>query len=135
VSFTPGSVTASPNGPFTLNLQLEGANDALAVSPLRVKWDPALLRLNDIAPGDFLSRNNGRLTSVKDIRNDAGEATLTMSRAAGSSGVSGSGAVAVMNFVAIGKGTATVSVTDMALKNSQDQPTTVTLGGVQVAIQ
>jgi len=135
VSFLPGSISASPNGPFTVNVQLEGANDALAVSPLRVKWDPAVLRLNDIAPGDFLSRDNGRLTSVKDIRNDAGEATLTLSRAPGSSGVSGTGAVASLNFVAIGRGSATITVTELGLKNSQDQPVSVTLGGLPVAVQ
>jgi hypothetical protein len=72
---------------------------------------------------------------VKDIRNDSGEATLTMSRAAGSPGVSGAGALATLNFVAVGKGSATVTVTEMGLKNSQNQPATVTLGGVQVAVQ
>jgi general secretion pathway protein D len=135
VSFIPGSITASPNGPFTVNVQLEGVSDAFAVSPLRVKWDPAVLRLSDIAPGDLLSRNSGVLNSVKDIRNDTGEATLTMSRAAGANGVSGTGPVATLNFVAIGKGSATISVTEMGLKNSQGQPVTVTLGGVPVAVQ
>ena len=135
MSFLPGSISASPNGPFTVNVQLEGASDALAVSPLRIKWDPAVLRLNDIAPGDLLSRDSGRVTSVKDIRNDAGEATLTLSRAPGSSGVSGTGAVASLNFVAIGRGSATITVTEMGLKNSQDQPVSVTLGGLPVAVQ
>jgi general secretion pathway protein D len=135
VTFAPGSITAPPNGPFTVNVQIEGASDAQAVTPLRVKWDPAVLRLSDIAPGDLLSRNNGVLNSVKDIRNDAGEATLTMSRAAGASGVSGSGAVATLNFVAIGRGSASVTVTEMGLKNSQGQTVPVTLGGVQVAVQ
>ncbi len=135
VSFVPGGITAPQNGPFTLNVQLENAGDAFAVSPLRIKWDPALLRLSDIAPGDLLSRNSGVLNSVKDIRNDSGEATLTMSRSAGSSGVSGTGPVATLNFVAIGKGSATVTVTEMGLKNSQGQPVPVTLGGMQVAVQ
>ena len=54
-----------------------------SVSPLRVKWDPAVLRLTDITPGDLLSRNGGAVSSIKDVRNDAGEATLNVSRAAG----------------------------------------------------
>ena len=75
VAFTPGSVSVGPNTPFTVNVELNGAADASSVSPLRVKWDPAVLRLTDITPGDLLSRNGGAVSSIKDVRNDAGEAT------------------------------------------------------------
>ena len=106
-----------------------------AISPLRVKWDPAVLRLTDIAPGELLSRNGGALSSIKDIRNDAGEATLNVSRTAGGAGVSGAGPVAILNFVAVARGTGSVTVTELGLKNSQSQSVPVTLGAVSVAVQ
>ena len=81
ITFNPGVLNARPNTPFTVTIQLENATNAGSVNPLRISWDPMLLRLNDIAPADLLSRDGGRITSVKDIRNDAGQATLTMSRA------------------------------------------------------
>ena len=84
VAFTPGSVSVRPNTPFTVNVELNGAADATAVSPLRIKWDPAVLRLTDITPGEFLSRNGGAVSSIKDIRNDAGEATINVTRTAAS---------------------------------------------------
>ena len=135
VSFLPSAISVSPNQPFVVNVQLNGVSDAFSLTPMRIKWDPAVMRLTDATPGDLLSRDNGRVSSVKDIRNDTGEATLTLSRAGGSAGVSGSGPVAILNFVAIGNGSGTVSVTEMGLKNSQSQPVPVTLGAVQVAIQ
>ena len=101
VTFNPGTVAANANSPFTLNVQLENATDAASITPLRVSWDPALLRLNDIAPGDLMARDGGRVTSVKDIRNDAGQASLTLNRAAGAAGVNGSGSVATLTFVAL----------------------------------
>jgi len=82
-----------------------------------------------------LSRDGGRVTTVKDIRNDAGEATLTISRLPGSPGVSGSGAIATLNFVAVGAGSSTVSLTGSVVQNSQQQPVTVTLGELPVKIQ
>ncbi|MCU1336648.1 MAG: type and secretion system protein [Bryobacterales bacterium] len=134
VGFTPGSVSVGPNTPFTVNVELNGANDAFSISPLRVKWDPAVLRLTDIAPGDLLSRNGGAVSAIKDIRNDAGEATLNLGRSGGA-GISGSGPVAVLNFVAVAPGTGSVTVTELALRNSQSQPVPVALGSVSVAVK
>jgi general secretion pathway protein D len=134
VVFTPGSVSVGPNTPFTVNVELNGAADAAAVSPLRVKWDPAVLRLTDITPGDLLSRNGGAVSSIKDVRNDAGEATINVTRTAGA-GISGSGPVAVLNFVAVAPGKGSVTVTEMGLKNSQSQAVPVALGSVSVAVQ
>jgi general secretion pathway protein D len=133
IVFTPGSVSVGANTPFAVNVELNGATDASTISPLRVKWDPAVLRLTDITPGDLLSRG-GAVSSIKDIRNDAGEATRTVARAAGP-GVTGSGPVAILNFVAVARGTGAVTVTEMGLKNSQALAVPVTLGSVSVAVQ
>jgi len=93
-----------------------------------------VLRLTDIAPGELLSRNGGTVSSIKDVRNDAGEATITVTRPAGP-GISGSGPVAVLNFVAVAPGKGSVTVTEMGLKNSQSQAVPVALGSVAVAVQ
>jgi general secretion pathway protein D len=135
IVFLPGNVSVGPNTPFTVNVELNGAADAFAITPLRVKWDPAVLRLTDITPGDLLSRSGGTLSSIKDVRNDAGEATLNVSRAAGGTGVSGSGPVAILNFVAVARGNGAVTITEMGLKNPQMQPLPVALGSVSVAVQ
>jgi len=138
VVFLPGSVSVGPNTPFTVNVELNGASDAFSISPLRVKWDPAVLRLTDITPGDLLSRSGGAVSSIKDVRNDAGEATLNVSRTAGPAGTvgaSGSGPVAILNFVSVARGSGSVTVTEMGLRNSQSQPVPVTLGSVSVAVQ
>jgi len=135
VTFQPGVVTVAPNTPFTLNVQLENAAGAASVMPLRVSWDPALMRLNDIAAGELMSRDGGRVTSVKDIRNDTGQATLSIARAAGSAGVSGSGPVATLSFVALASGSGRVTVTEMSVSDAQNRSLPVTLGTVPVAIQ
>ena len=134
VVFLPGNISVAPNSPFTVTVELNGASDASSISPLRVKWDPAVMRLTDIAPGDLLSRGGGAVNSIKDIRNDAGEATINISRTGGA-GVSGSGPVAVLNFVSVARGNGSVTITEMGLKNSQLQAVPVVLGSVPVAVQ
>jgi general secretion pathway protein D len=120
--------------PVNLNVQLDGAVDAFSASPIRVKWDPAILRLNDITPGDLLSGDGNQATSVKDIRNDVGEASISIARRPGA-GVNGAGTVATLNFVAVGRGAGAVAVTEINLRNTQAQPLAVTLGSVPVNVQ
>ncbi len=55
--------------------------------------------------------------------------------AAGSGGVSGSGALATFSFSAIGKGSTKVTVTDFGLKNTQLQPIVVTGPEMDVNVQ
>jgi general secretion pathway protein D len=114
---------------------LENASDVFSVSPIKIKFDPAQLRLNDIGPGDLLSRDGAQTTSVKDIRNDTGEATLTVSRLPGSPGVSGPGSIAILNFTAMGRGTSTVTITDLGLKNTQQLSIPASLSELAVTIQ
>ena len=116
-------------------MQVDNAADAFSVSPLKIKFDPAQLRLNDFVAGDLFSRDGARVTTVKDIRNDTGEATLTVTRLPGATGVSGAGGLATLNFTAVGMGTGTVSITEAGLKNTQLQALPAALGSVQVTIQ
>jgi general secretion pathway protein D len=131
LSFQPGVVQVSPNAPFTLTVRMDNAVDASSVTPLRIKFDPALVRLNDATAGDLL----GRVATVKDIRNDTGEATLTLTRPPGAAGVSGSGALATLSFTAVGRGAGTVSITQANVKNSRLETLPVTLASVPVRVQ
>jgi len=135
LSFSPSPLQTIPNGVFTLTVQLDGASDVFSLAPLQIKFDPAQLRLNDASAGDLLTRDGGRVTTAKDIRNEAGEASVTLTRLPGAGGVSGSGAVATLTFSAIGRGTGTVSITGAGLRNSQSQAVPVLLGSVPVTVQ
>jgi hypothetical protein len=54
--------------------------------------------------------------------NDTGEASVTLSRAPGAGGMSGSGTLMNFIFQAAAPGTTTVSLPDFALRDSKLQP-------------
>ena len=135
VSFSPSTVQAADGANVTVNVQVENGAAMSSVAPLRIKYDPALLRLVDIAPGDIFSRGGGGATSTKDIRNDDGEASITIERLPGAPAVSGSGTLAVLTFTAIGSGQAPVTIEEVALKDSQSQPVAATTATLGVQIQ
>ena len=124
VTFTPPNTQAALSEPVVVSLDAQNVTDLFAASPIRLKWDPKVLRLVQIAPGAFL-KQDGQNPPIIDIRNDTGEATISVSRVTGSQGATGTGSLAQLTFMAIGKGTAAVTVTEASLKNSTQQPIAV----------
>ena len=57
LKFDPGTVTASANSTFSVNIVLTGGRDVYSV-PIQITYDPAHLQLVNIASGDLLSRDN-----------------------------------------------------------------------------
>lgn len=135
VRFAPTAVDVAPGATVQAVVQIDNAADLFSASPIRVKYDASLLKLNDLTPGELFTRDGVRITSVKDIRNELGEATLTVARAPGTKGISGSGAVLMLNFTAVGKGTATVTLPDFNLKDSELRPVAATPGELSVRIK
>jgi len=84
-----------------------------------------------VTPAGLLAQPGGNPPSL-DIRNDAGEATIEMSRAAG---VNGSGLLMQFSFTAVGKGTSTLSVSEINLRDSQRKPISVTAPSLPVTVQ
>ena len=135
VSFSPSTLQAADGATVHVNVQVENGATMNSVAPLRIKYDPALLRLEDIAPGDIFSRGGGGATSTKDIRNDDGEASITIARLPGAAAVNGPGTLAVLTFTAIGSGQAPVTIEEVALKDSQSQPVAASTATLGVKIQ
>jgi general secretion pathway protein D len=121
VMFNPATVDAQAGSTFTVNLQVENVSD-LYSAPLRIKFDPNLLRLNEVARGGFLGGDGREVIFTRNILNDTGDATVNLSRMPGTGGISGSGTLVTLSFQAVRRGTAAVAVQQMTLVNSQSQP-------------
>ena len=134
LTFAPASVQVQLSAPVVVTLQISGAA-SLASVPVKLKWDPKILRLNQVTPGALLSQDGGVNPPSLDIRNDAGEASVEMNRITGSPGVNGSGALMEFTFMAVGKGSTAVTITEVNLKDSKQQPIAVTAPSVPVVVQ
>jgi general secretion pathway protein D len=121
VSFAPAPAEGPLGSAITVSLMVENVTD-LFTAPLRLQFDPKVLRLNDVTPGGLLTSDGKPLLPMsKNIMNDTGEVSVTVSRAPGAGGVSGSGTLVTFVFQAAAKGTATVSLPDFALRDSKLQ--------------
>jgi general secretion pathway protein D len=134
VKFTPDTVEARVGNPVVPTLTIENAVDVFSVA-LRVRWDPKVLRLNSIAPGQFLSADGQKVNSPVDIRNDAGEATINLTRLPGAAGAGGNGPLATFAFTAMSPGATNISVTEITPKNSKQEPIEMTAPAIPVVVK
>jgi general secretion pathway protein D len=118
VVFAPSALDAQLSGAITVTLLLTGGQDVFA-APMQIQYDPKVLRLNDVARGPLLSSDGQQVVFTKNIMNDAGTATVNLNRFPGSKGVSGSGTLVTLTFQAVGRGSTTVSVPNLTVRDSQ----------------
>ena len=120
VHFSPSQVDSSQSNSFIVALSLEGGAD-VAAAPLQIQFDPKILRLNDVARGDFFSSDGQQPVFTKSILNDSGLATIQLNRLPGTPGANGAGVLITLNFQTVGKGATTVTIPNLSVRSSQGQ--------------
>ncbi|MEJ7606964.1 MAG: cohesin domain-containing protein [Bryobacteraceae bacterium] len=132
--FNPAVVQAPLSSAVTVQLMVENASD-LFDAPLRLKFDPKVLRLTGVQPGALLSSDGAKPNFSENTLNDTGDATIRLNRLPGTAGINGSGALLNFTFQAIERGSSAVSVLDPAFTNSKLQPLAVAAPSVTVTVQ
>jgi general secretion pathway protein D len=117
----PGITQTQAGGTIAIQLEVENAQDLFS-APFHLKYDPQILRLTEVKPGNLLSSDGQKAIFTRNILNDTGDATVHLNRMPGSGGVSGSGVLAVFTFQAITPGTATVTFSELPARNSKLLP-------------
>lgn len=130
LSFVPPTVQAQVSAPVVVGLQVSNASD-LAHVPIKIQWDPKILRLNQVTAAGLLAQPGGNPPSL-DIRNDSGDATIDMSRGAG---VNGSGPLMQFTFTAVGKGMTNLRVTEVNLRDSKQKSIPAAPPSLPVTVQ
>ncbi|HEV2202393.1 MAG TPA: cohesin domain-containing protein [Bryobacteraceae bacterium] len=135
VGFLPELILAPVGSAVIVNVELKGAANIASVGTLRIRYNPAQLRLNEISPGDLLSPDGAVLNTVKEIHNEAGEATISIARPAGAPPVTGTGAIAGLTFTALAPGSSPVAVAELNVLDGQGHAIAAALGELPVTVQ
>src|ERR1035437_8507023 len=120
VRFLPPQVEINAQGTTTVALIIENATD-FSSAPLQVSFDPKVVKLNDAGRGDFFSSDGQIPVFTKNIQNDAGAAAMNLSRLPDTPGVSGTGVLTTLIFQAVAKGSTTVTIPNLTVRNTQGQ--------------
>lgn len=121
LGFDPPVVSGAKNDYVWSALQVNNATDLFS-APMRIKYDPKVLELTDIIPGNALAVDGKKIAVIQDMKAGKGEAAVTISRQPGDPGLSASGPIVLFRFKVVGKGSTQVTFTDLQLKNSRGLP-------------
>ncbi|HEY5213195.1 MAG TPA: cohesin domain-containing protein [Acidobacteriaceae bacterium] len=129
LSVVPASANQAVGSTFQVSVVASNAHDLFAV-PLQLQFDPRVLSLVNVDSGDLLSRDG---QAVALVHRDEGNGAVTVSatRPPGSKGVDGQGTVCTLTFKALAPGDATLALTRIGLKDSQ-QNSIASVGGQAV---
>jgi len=121
LNFVPNAQDISLGGEFKVNLAIQNIADLFG-APLTIKFDPKMLRLNEVTPGTLLSIDGKQVNFTKNVQNDTGEASVSLTRFPGSGGVTSAGNLLTLSFTAISRGNSSVMVQGFTPTNSKGQP-------------
>ena len=114
--FNAPSQPVAAGSTFQVPIVLLGATDIASV-PLQIQYDPAILSLVNVNPGDLLSRD-GQAVALVHRDDGPGNITINAARPPGSKGVSGAGVVCVLSFQARVAGQSSLAMTRAAAVTS-----------------
>lgn len=121
VLFNTPALTVPTAASRTVTLQIQNVNDLFS-APIRIHFDPKVIQIEEIRQGNMMAGAGGqRVIFTRNIRNDAGEASVNLSRLPGSGGASGSGDLLNITVTGVAPGTAKLTA-EAPLQNSQMQP-------------
>jgi general secretion pathway protein D len=120
-SFVPNRLEAQLSSSATVTVQLDNATDLASVAA-HLQYDPRILRVVNIVPGDLPQRNAAPLQPVRNILNDVGQADVLITRGPADGGVSGSGSVFSVIFQAVGRGDTQVTLSFLRATSTSGQP-------------
>ncbi len=132
--FNPGAVQAKPGEKFTVALTLENGTDIFN-APMRIHFDPKLLRLTEVSRGGLLSGDGKQVIFSRNILNDSGDASIVLNRLPGAGGVSGTGTLVTLTFEATGTGATRITLPSLTIRDSQMRPLPATSPSLPVTIQ
>lgn len=130
--FDNSSISVAAGQQLTMSVYIDNAQQLFA-APLRIRYDQRVLTLTDVSKGDFLA--GPEMTDVifsRNIRNQAGQAAVNLSRFPGTGGADGSGVLVNLTFQAVAPGETTVAVTPTGARTAEQQ--TLQLGTAQAKV-
>ena len=135
VRFNPPEMESRVSGTVNVAVVIEGGSDIFA-APMVIRYDPKMLKLNDVTAGDFLGADGQTPVMSKNIQADLGQAQIVLQRPPGTAGVSGpAGVLLNLSFQAIGRGPTKIQIPTIAVRNSQGQQVPVGNPEFKLSIQ
>jgi general secretion pathway protein D len=132
--FEPATVVLKAGDTTTLGLAVSNVRDLYSI-PLMIHFDPAVVRVEEVRDGGFLSGGSQQVAVVQRIDQQQGQVIVSATRQPNTPGVNGTGTVFGLVVRAIGPGTARLQILQVNAHDSQQQTIPMVSGEATIQVQ
>jgi len=132
--FEPASIEIAAGGKATVDVIVDNAAQLFG-SPLRIGFDPRIVRVADITKGTFLEGDGMDLIFAKNIRPEVGQAAVNISRFPGTGGSDGRGVLVTLHLEGVAAGSSKIGVTSTGARNAEAQPISIPAAQLPVTVR
>jgi general secretion pathway protein D len=119
--FEPATPALKAGDSTTIGLIVDGVNDLFSI-PLLLKYNPAVIQIDEVRHGGFLSGGTQEIAIVQRVDQQRGEAIISATRQPNTPGVSGTGTLLGIVIHAVGPGISTLQILQVNPRDSQQRP-------------
>jgi general secretion pathway protein D len=119
--FDPQTVTLAPGQTATIGVSVDNVTDLYSI-PMMLQYDPAIISVEEVQQGTFLSSGNQEIAIVQRVDKEHGQAMIAATRQPNTPGVSGSGTLLGVVVKALAPGATNLSIVQVNAKDSQQKP-------------
>jgi general secretion pathway protein D len=132
--FEPATVVLKAGDTTTLGLAVSNVHDLYSI-PLMIHFDPAVVRVEEVRDGGFLSGGSQQVAVVQRIDQQQGQVIVSATRQPNTPGVNGTGTVFGFVVRAVGPGTARLQILQVNAHDSQQQTIPMVSGEATIQVQ
>jgi general secretion pathway protein D len=132
--FEPSTAALKPGETMTIGLAVQNVQDLYSI-PMLVQYNPAVISIEDVRQGGFLSGGTQEVAIVERVDKERGQAIISATRMPNTPGVSGSGTLVGVVVKGLAPGASQLSIVQVNAKDSQQRPIQVITSEATVKVQ
>jgi len=134
IRFEPRSLSLKVGEKQTVGIVVENVNDLFSI-PFLLQYNPAVISVEEVQHGGFLSGGTQEIAIVQRVDKDRGQAIISATRQPNTAGVSGTGTIMGIVVKGIAPGSSNLSIVQVNAKDSQQKAIPLVTGEAALQVQ
>ncbi|MDP9148091.1 MAG: hypothetical protein M3N22_10555, partial [Acidobacteriota bacterium] len=134
IRFEPGTVSLKSGQTTTVGIVVDNVSDLYSI-PLLLQYNPAVISVEEVQHGGFLSGGTQEIAIVSRVDKEHGQAIVSATRQPNTPGVNGSGTLMGIVVKGLAPGMSKLSIVQVNAKDSQQKPIPMVAGEANLQVQ
>ena len=132
--FEPSTLSLKAGQTATLGVVVENVKDLFSI-PILLQYDPAVISVEEVRHGGFLSGGTQEIAIVQRVDKEHGQAIISATRQPNTSGVSGTGTLIGIVIRGVAPGSSSLSIVQVNARDPQQQPIPLVTGEARLKVE